>query len=664
MLEYDNTAFNYFAITLLSFYLVPGLYYAVMEVLRAMQIVKDDVSTSARTSAERQKASKIKDNSTGAKRLRKWPFMANLCLLIPTLLCFMYLVYSVRDNAEMARFDPFQILGIEQNAAEKEIKKAYRKMSLQYHPDKNQGDKNAEDMFMKVAKAYEALTDETSKENYEKFGNPDGKQSLEVSIGLPKIILDNPKVVLVLYLLMIVVIIPIAVGIWYTYSKQYGEKNVKYDTYAAFYQLLTENHRVKNMPEVLAASAESRKINAPIDPQKPTANEEKLAYDKIFQKAKNEKLIVKPTARCTGFEVVKGNILFHMHCYRKRDELIPSFQDDLDEMLNCTPDLIEGLIEICYLRRWLQSTLHAIRFSQCLVQAIWTNSSPFLQLPHFTEKEAASVTKGSKNPNLFASFIRDPLADKSLLKGMSEEQIIDIQSACNVLPHMKIECKLFVEENDEEDFYKQDEADMTEEEKAAAAETAKKGAGRNYNPNVTKSGDVIEGDSIYEQDLVTLRVKMTRENVEEKQKAPPVHAPLFPRPINEAWWLILTEKDTKKTGEPNIHAVERITDQSKNVTHEIRFMAPGGVGSYSFELNVLSETYAGLDEKIEIAFDVLSAADLPDYEAHPEDIELDNEPTLFEQVMTANMDDESDDDDEDDEDEAEERHVISDEEDD
>ena len=188
---------------------------------------------------------------------------------------------------------------------------------------------------------------------------------------------------------------------------------------------------------------------------------------------------------------------------------------------------------------------------------------------------------------------------------MSEEQIIDIQSACNVLPHMKIECKLFVEENDEEDFYKQDEADMTEEEKAAAAETAKKGAGRNYNPNVTKSGDVIKGDSIYEQDLVTLRVKMTRENVEEKQKAPPVHAPLFPRPINEAWWLILTGKDTKKTGEPNIHAVERITDQRKNVPNEIRLMAPGGVGAKYSELNVRVETCAGLNEKIEITFELL-----------------------------------------------------------
>ena len=614
MLDYDNTAFNYFAITLISFYLFPALYYTGMEVLRAMEIVKDSSTTLARTSAERQKASKIKENATGMRRLKRWPFVANLCMLIPCLLCFTYLVYSVRDNGEMARFDPFQILGVAQNAPEKEIKKAYRKMSLQYHPDKNQGDKNAEDMFMKVAKAYEALTDEVSKENYEKYGNPDGKQSLEVSIGLPKIILDNPKIVLVLYLVMIVIIIPIAVGLWYAYSKQYGEKNVKYDTYAAFYQLLTENHRIKHMPEVLAASAESRKINAPINQEKPTANEEKLAYDKLFQRVKNDKLIVKPTPRCTGFEVVKGNILFHMHCFRKRDDLIAPFQEDLDEMLSCTPDLIEGLIEMSYQRRWLQTTFSAIRFSQCLVQALWTNNSPFLQLPHFTEKAASAVTKGSKNPHIFSSFIRDPLADKTLLKGMSEEQIVDIQSACNVLPHMKVDCKLFVEENeDDEDFYKQDEDDMTEEEKAAAEASAKKGAGRNYNPNITKSGEVINGDSIYENDLVTLRVKMTRENVGEGKKASSVHAPFFPKSISEVWWLILTEKDVKKSGEPNIHAVERITDQNKCVSHEIRFMAPNAVGKYAFDLHVLSENYAGLDQKIDLSFEVLSGKPLTIY---------------------------------------------------
>jgi preprotein translocase subunit Sec63 len=66
---------------------------------------------------------------------------------------------------------------------------------------------------------------------------------LEVSIGLPRLLLDNPKVVLVLYLLAMVVLIPVVVGLWYNNSKQFGEKNIMYETYMAFYQLLQEDNR-------------------------------------------------------------------------------------------------------------------------------------------------------------------------------------------------------------------------------------------------------------------------------------------------------------------------------------------------------------------------------------------------------------------------------------
>jgi len=647
MLEYDNSAFYYFALTLLSFYLIPGVWFTLKEVLISCKILSDGSAVQARTSCEFEKTNKIKKNNTGTSRLKKWPFILNLIILIPSLICFTFLVQMVKNNGEVSRFDPYTILGIEAGASTADIKKAYRKMSLKYHPDKNIGDKVAEDTFMKVAKAYEALTDETSKDNYEKFGNPDGKQSLEVSIGLPKIILDNPKVVLVLYLLMIVVVIPLAVGVWYAYSKQYGEKNIKYESYAAFYQLLTEAHRIKNMPEVMAASAECRKINS-------FKEEDKLAFGKLYGKMKNDRLMVKPKYDKPEYAMIlKGNILLHAHVLRLQNELTPSFQENLDDMLNCSLDLIEGLIEMSYQRRWVQTTISSIKFSQCLIQALWVNDSPFLQLPHFTETDANIVSKGNKAPSSFTSFIRNPLNDKNLLKNFSDEKIKDITNACQVIPHIKVTVKLFVEEEEKEDFY------LEEEETSESSPAKPKKQFVTYNPNISKNGTVISGDSIYENDLVTLKVKLTRENVTEKGKAALVHAPLFPKAVIESWWLILTDSDAQKnaTTEPTIHAVERLTDQSRDISHDIRFMAPPKAGDYVMDLNILSENYIGLDEKLEIKFTVLPADELPDYVPHPEDVELDNEPTLFEQVMTANIDESSDEEDDDGEEAADEREV-------
>jgi translocation protein SEC63 len=158
---------------------------------------------------------------------------------------------------------------------------------------------------------------------------------------------------------------------------------------------------------------------------------------------------------------------------------------------------------------------------------------------------------------------------------------------------------------------------------------------------------------------------MTRENVPEgskkkKASAPPVHAPMFPKTIRESWWLILTDKvDTRKgaLAEVTIHAIEKISDQSRVINHELRFMAPQRAGGYEMELHVYSDCYMGLDETIPITFTVSPAAELPEYEPHPEDVELDNEPTLFEQVMAANVDDSSDD--EDDEDAKEKSEEVA-----
>lgn len=56
--------------------------------------------------------------------------------------------------------DLYEVLGVDKNATDSEIKKAYRKLALQYHPDKNQGDKIAEAKFKEISAAYETLSDQ------------------------------------------------------------------------------------------------------------------------------------------------------------------------------------------------------------------------------------------------------------------------------------------------------------------------------------------------------------------------------------------------------------------------------------------------------------------------------------------------------------------------
>ncbi len=71
----------------------------------------------------------------------------------------------------MAKRDYYEVLEISKSASEEEIKKAYRKMAIKFHPDKNPGDKAAEDKFKEAAEAYEVLSDAKKKAQYDRFGH-------------------------------------------------------------------------------------------------------------------------------------------------------------------------------------------------------------------------------------------------------------------------------------------------------------------------------------------------------------------------------------------------------------------------------------------------------------------------------------------------------------
>jgi len=594
MLQYDNSAFAYFAISFLVFYLLPS-WISIGRRLYGAFIGLNDAAIGAevRTSSEKKKAAELQNTMRGMQSLKSKWFVFNLALTVILSIVFVWLLVGVAEDGEVNSFDPFNILDIDTGADAREIKKAFRTASLRWHPDKNPNNPQAEAMFMMINKAYEALTDATARENWEKYGNPDGRQSLEVSIGLPSFLLEasNRNLVLLTYLICMVVLVPLCVWKYYSDSSMYGEKDVMYDTYSWFHHTLNEHSILKILPEVFAGSAEFRQVNMP------RTRKDKDEIGSVMGKVRSQ--MQKP--KYNHPVCVKGNVLLHAHLLRKTDQLSEGAKEDLKAMLKTSTTLVEAMLTVCKHQDWLQTALNCIKFGQYITQACWIKDSSLLQLPHFNEEEVKHCEKGkaSHQAKNLQQYLEVPDDSKKGLARMTEEQKEDVLKCCSLVPRITVATKVFVDDD--------------------------------------------EDDKVYEGDLCTIGVILDRENLKEGEKAGLIHAPRYPYPKMEAWWIVLGTKEGK------IISIEQVKDPKKVVRHNIKFLAPRP-GEYDFELFVLSNAYIGLDQKHKIRMTTLDNSDLPAYKVHPDDAELDDEPTLFEEILNANVEQDSDSDDDSDDD--------------
>lgn len=581
----------------LNLLLCPTAWYGILtKVYKAFIGIKDsDVGAIARTQAEKQKAEELKKESKGLNTLKTTGFLINLGFTVFFSIIFIILLVNVSNDGEVNSFDPFSILGIDAGADMKTIKKAYRDMSLKFHPDKNPNNPAAHSTFMMVAKAYEALTDPVAKENFEKFGNPDGKQSLEVSIGLPSWLLDtaNRNVVLITYLIIMVGLIPYFVWLYYSKSSKFGEKDVMYDTYSWYHHCLGENTLIKTLPEFFAGSAEFRQRNMP----KSQTEKEEIAQIMTSVRSNMQK------PKYNHPVLVKGNVLLHAHLLRKTDALSEEVKEDLKYMLRLSGPLVDAMISVCKYQDNLATAISCIEFGQYITQACWVKDSELLQLPYFTQEEVKHVEKAKNKATTIVAYRQVTDDQKKGMADFTEEQKKDILTCLNeVIPDITVESKVFVDDD--------------------------------------------EDDKVYEGDLCTVQVTITRNNLKEGDHVGLVHAPYFPFPRQEAWWICLGTKDGK------IINIEKVTKSGKVIQHNIKFLAPP-VGTYEFDLYIKSNSYMGLDQKQKVSLTTLDNSVLPEYKVHPDDAELDDEPTLFEEMLNANIEQDSDSEDEEDDDKQE-----------
>lgn len=132
-------------------------------------------------------------------------------LFVATLwfLCY-YSFEQVKDLKDLKTFIPHEILGVDAEADVKTVKKAYRRLSRDKHPDKNPDNPDAVNEFIAITKAYTIMSDPKAKENFLKYGNPDGKGSFAVGIALPHFLQQKEYELTVLccFFVLIIIVVP------------------------------------------------------------------------------------------------------------------------------------------------------------------------------------------------------------------------------------------------------------------------------------------------------------------------------------------------------------------------------------------------------------------------------------------------------------------------
>ncbi|KAF7494149.1 Translocation protein SEC63 -like protein [Sarcoptes scabiei] len=378
------------------------------------------------------------------KRLTKF----GLILTWIGLIAFAYKVSEIQPD--YVTFDPFEILGIDPQSSGNEIKKAYRRLSLIYHPDKETGD---EKKFMKITKAYAALTDEQARKNWEEYGNPDGPGAMSFGIALPSWIVEkeNSVFVLLVYVLMLMIVLPVCVRIWWSNSSKYGDFKVLIETSQLYFYFINKSPHMmlRRVVMIICASYEFEKSHNSEIQEHPSDNVE---IPKLIKQIPY--LAINNRERPLYFEYsLKARILLYAHLLRI-PLLSATLEQDKKYILTKIPCLIQEFVQcssqltFLYLAQRvsrcpsLETIENAMKISAMTVQALWSNKSSILQLPHITEdmlRYFMNRRRNIRNMQQLASLADDDR--RQMLSRLTEDQYLDVINVLGQMPLLDVDVR-------------------------------------------------------------------------------------------------------------------------------------------------------------------------------------------------------------------------------
>ncbi|EFJ34057.1 hypothetical protein SELMODRAFT_439099 [Selaginella moellendorffii] len=548
------------------------------------------------------------------RKLGRFSTCSNITLVFLWIL-MIFLVYYIKLSArESQPFEPFSILGLEPNASDSEIKKAYRRLSVQYHPDKNP-DPEANAYFVDyISKAYQALTDPVARENFAKWGHPDGRQGLKMGIALPWFLLNINGATGGIILLGLVgcgILLPLLIAVVYlSRSSKYTGNYIMHQTLSSYYYLMKPSLAPSKVMDVLIRAAEFVEI--------PVRRSDEEPLQKLFVVVRSElnldpKNLKQEQAKFWKQHpaLVKTELLLLAHLTRSSADVPAGLASDFARIIQLTPRLLEELMKMALAARsanghgWLRPALGVMDLSQSFFQAVTLNSrkgsdraslmegsAAFMQLPHFDDSVHKKLTR--KKVRTLQEF-RDLKMDErkellSTLAGFSQGQIVDVEEVLDMIPTVTIDVTCGTEG---EEFVQEGDAVTMR-----AWISVKRGNGLTaayahtpYYSNVKEEGFwVLLGDASANSVWVHKRITFMDEAAAISSASKAAQESLEGKGAEES--------EVKKAVS---EAVKRVKEGSRLVTG--MFEAPEE-GTYNLTAFCLSDCWLGCDKKVSVKLKV------------------------------------------------------------